>query len=142
MTQANPLWGAPRIHGEMGKLGIAVSERTVSRLLPRRRRPPSQTWRPFLTNHVASLVSMDCLTVPTLTGRVPFVFVLLTHHRPMALTFCDNRVFLTRLAIRHRQGYWRRLMRVRMRRIISRQSRGRIALCARQRFGEVPDGKD
>ena len=51
MTEANPLWGAPRIHGELGKLGIAVSKRTVSRLLRRRRRPPSQTWRTFLTNH-------------------------------------------------------------------------------------------
>src|SRR6266851_3229587 len=81
MTEANPLWGAPRIHGELGKLGIAVSERTVSRLLRRRRRPPSQTWRTFLTNHVASLVSMDFFTVPTLTGRVLFVLVLLTHHR-------------------------------------------------------------
>ena len=59
MTEANPLWGAPRIHGELGTLGIAVSERTVSRLLGRRRRPPSQTWHTFLTNHVASLVSMD-----------------------------------------------------------------------------------
>jgi transposase InsO family protein len=81
MTEANPLWGAPRIHGELGKLGIAVSERTVSRLLGRRRRPPSQTWHTFLTNHVASLVSMDFFTVPTLTGRVLFVLVLLTHHR-------------------------------------------------------------
>jgi len=81
MTEANPLWGAPRIHGELGKLGLAVSERTVSRLLRRCRRPPSQTWRTFLTNHVASLVSMDVLTVPTLTGRVRFVLVLLSHHR-------------------------------------------------------------
>jgi putative transposase len=81
MTEANPLWGAPRIHGELGKLGIAVSERTVSRLLRRGRRPPSQTWRTFLTNHVAFLVSMDFFTVPTLTGRVLFVLVLLTHHR-------------------------------------------------------------
>jgi putative transposase len=84
MTEANPLWGAPRIHGEPGKLGISVSERTVSRLLRRRRRrPPPQTWRTFLTNHGASLVSMDFFTVPTLTGRVLFVLVLvlLTHHR-------------------------------------------------------------
>ena len=62
MTEANPLWGAPRIHGELGKLGIVVSEWTVSRLLRRRRRPPSQTWRTFLTNHVAFLVSMDFFT--------------------------------------------------------------------------------
>jgi putative transposase len=81
MRAAIPLWGAPRIHGELVKLGIAVSERTVSRLLRRRRRPPSQTWRTFLTNHVTSLVSMDFFTVPTLTGRVLFVLVLLSHHR-------------------------------------------------------------
>src|SRR5713101_4841355 len=81
MTTANPLWGAPRIHGELAKLGITVSERTVSRLLRRPRRPPSQTWRTFLTNHVATLVSMDFFTVPTLTGRVLFVLVLLTHER-------------------------------------------------------------
>ena len=67
MATANPLWGAPRIHGELGKLGIEVSERTVSRLLRRPRRPPSQTWRTFLTNHVAALTSIDFFTVPTLT---------------------------------------------------------------------------
>jgi putative transposase len=81
MAAANPLWGAPRIHGELSKLGIEVSERTVSRLLRRRRRPPSQNWRTFLTNHVGALVSMDFFTVPTLTGRVLFVLVLLSHHR-------------------------------------------------------------
>jgi hypothetical protein len=76
MAAANPLWGAPRIHGELGKLGLEVSERTVSRLLRRRRRPPSRTWRTFLTNHVCALVSMDFFTVPTLTGRMLFVLVL------------------------------------------------------------------
>jgi len=81
MAAANPLWGAPRIHGELCKLGIAVSERTVSRLLRRPRRPPSQTWRTFLTHHVATLASMDFFTVPTLTGRVLFVLVVLTHQR-------------------------------------------------------------
>jgi putative transposase len=81
MAVTNPLWGAPRIHGELGTLGIDVSQRTVSRLLRRRRRPPSQTWRTFLTNHVCALVSMDFFTVPTLTGRVRFVLVLLAHHR-------------------------------------------------------------
>src|SRR5467141_1640076 len=62
MATANPLWGAPRIHGELLKLGIDVPERTVSRLLPKRRSPPSQTWRTFLTNHVRDLVSIDFLT--------------------------------------------------------------------------------
>ena len=81
MGAANPLWGAPRIHGELCKLGIDVSERTVSRLLRRRGHPPSQTWRTFLTNHLMSAVSLDFFTVPTLTGRVVFVLVLLSHHR-------------------------------------------------------------
>src|SRR5262249_11887793 len=70
MAAANPLWGAPRIHGELLKLGIVVSERTVSRLIARRKRPPSQTWKAFLDNHVRELVSVDFFTVPTATFRV------------------------------------------------------------------------
>jgi putative transposase len=81
MAAANPLWGAPRIHGELAKVGVDVSERTVSRLLGRARRPPSQTWRTFLTNQLAALVSVDFFTVSTLTGRVLFVFIVLLHHR-------------------------------------------------------------
>ena len=81
MATANPLWGAPRIHGELRTLGVDVSERTVSRLLTRLTRPPSQTWRTFLTNHLASAASMDFFTVSTLTGRVLFVVVVLSHHR-------------------------------------------------------------
>jgi transposase InsO family protein len=81
MATANPLWGAPRIHGELRKLGIEVSERTVSRLLGHRRRRPSQTWRTFLANHRVAMVSMDFFTVPTLSGRVLFVLVLLSHAR-------------------------------------------------------------
>jgi transposase InsO family protein len=81
IATANPLWGAPRIHGELRMLGVAVSERTVSRLLERQPRPRSQTWRTFLTNHLASAASMDFFTVPTLTGRVLFVLVLLSHDR-------------------------------------------------------------
>jgi hypothetical protein len=81
MASANPLWGAPRIHGELRKLGIEVSERTVSRFVRRGQSPPSQTWRTFLANHLSALVSMDFFTVPTLTGRVLFVLVLLAHDR-------------------------------------------------------------
>jgi hypothetical protein len=68
---ANPLWGAPRIHGELRILGVDISERTVSRLLERHPRPPSQTWKTFLSNHLASAASMDFFTVSTLTGRRP-----------------------------------------------------------------------
>jgi hypothetical protein len=87
IAAANPLWGAPRIHGELGKLGIEVSERTVSRLVRRPRRPPSQTWRTFLTNHLPALGSMDFFTVPTVTGRILFVFVVLLHHRRQIVHF-------------------------------------------------------
>jgi transposase InsO family protein len=79
MAAADPLWGAPRIHGELLKLGLEISERTVSRLLPSRRRPPSQTWKTFLDNHVSELVSVDFFTVPNATFRVLFVLVVLAH---------------------------------------------------------------
>src|SRR5262245_61812782 len=87
MATANPLWGAPRIHGELLKLGIDVAERTVSRLMPKRCPQPSQTWRTFLANHVRALVSIDFFTVPTARLRVLFVLVVLAHHRPRAVHF-------------------------------------------------------
>jgi putative transposase len=59
MAQGNPLWGAPRIRGELQKLGIEISERTISRLIPKRRKPPSQTWRTFLDNHFREMISID-----------------------------------------------------------------------------------
>src|SRR5437870_9634220 len=87
MAVANPLWGAPRIHGELLKLGLDVSARPVSRLLPKRRSPPAQTWRTFLTNHIRDLVSVDFFTVPTVRLRVLFVFVVLAHDRRRVLHF-------------------------------------------------------
>ena len=87
MAATNPLWGAPRIHGELLKLGLDVAERTVSRLISKRRPPPSQTWRTFLTNHVWDLVSLDFFTVPTAGLRVLFVLVVLAHHRRRVVHF-------------------------------------------------------
>jgi len=87
MTQANPLWGAPRIHGELLKLGIDISGRSVSRLMPKGRKPPSQTWRMFLDNHFRELVSIDFLTVPTATFRALYVFIVLAHDRRRVLRF-------------------------------------------------------
>ena len=87
MAAANPFWGAPRIHGELLKIGIRVAERTVSRLVPRRRIPPSQTWRTFLTNHVRDLVSLDFFTVPTARLRVLFVLIVLAHQRRCVVHF-------------------------------------------------------
>jgi hypothetical protein len=57
----NPRWGAPRIHGELMKLGIEINEPTVAKYMVRQRKPPSQTWRTFLENHVRNMVSVDSL---------------------------------------------------------------------------------
>ena len=84
---ANPIWGAPRIHGELLKLGLDVSRRTVARLMPRRPTPPSQTWRTFLQNHLTDLVSIGFFVVPTATFRVLYVFVVLLHHRRQVVHF-------------------------------------------------------
>jgi transposase InsO family protein len=81
MSEQNPLWGAPRIHGELVKLGIDVSQATVAKYMARRRRPPSQTWRTFLTNHVHQIVAADFFVVPTATCRLLFVLVVLAHDR-------------------------------------------------------------
>jgi len=81
MSLANPRWGAPRIHGELQKLGFELSESTVAKYMVRHRRPPSQTWRTFLANHAKNLVSSDFFVVPTAFFRVLFVFVILSHDR-------------------------------------------------------------
>ena len=81
MSHANPLWGAPRIHGELRKLGIAVSQSTVAKYMARRARPPSQTWRTFLANHRGQMMAADFFVVPTVTYRLLFVLVILAHER-------------------------------------------------------------
>jgi len=81
MSRANPLWGAPRIHGELLKLGIEVSQTTVAKYLVREGKPPSQTWRTFLENHAKDIIATDFFTVPTATFRVLFVLVVLSHDR-------------------------------------------------------------
>jgi hypothetical protein len=83
----NALWGSPRIRGEMLKLGIEISERTVARLMPKKRNPSSQTWRTFLDNHVKDLVSIDFFLVPTAAFRVLFVLVVLAHDRRRVVHF-------------------------------------------------------
>ncbi len=87
MSLANPLWGAPRIHGELLKLGIEISQTTVAKYMPRRRRPPSQSWRAFLENHLNDMVSIDFFTVPSAAFQVLFVFVVLVHDRRRPLHF-------------------------------------------------------
>ena len=81
LAQENPLRGAPRIHGELLKLGVQVSQATVAKYLAGRGTPPSQSWRTFLTNHVQQIVAADFFVVPTATCRLLFVLVLLAHDR-------------------------------------------------------------
>ena len=87
MCRENPTWGAPRIHGELLKLGINISETSVSKYMVRSRKPPSQTWRTFLENHLTQLVSIDFFTVPTLRFQVLYVFLVLAHDRRRILHF-------------------------------------------------------
>ena len=70
MSTANPLWGAPRIHGELLKLGIDVGQTTVAKYMAKRRGPPSQGWKTFLRNHADGIASMDLFLVPTVSFRL------------------------------------------------------------------------
>ena len=80
MSLANPLWGAPRIHGELLKLGIDVGQTSVAKYMARDRRGPSQGWRTFLRNHADGIASMDLFVVPTLSFR-PLCGILVLRHR-------------------------------------------------------------
>jgi putative transposase len=81
VCSANPLWGAPRIHGELLKLGIEISETAVAKDMVRRGGPPSQSWRTFLLNHVKEAIALDFFTVPTATFKVLFVSIVLSQDR-------------------------------------------------------------
>src|SRR5438046_2613264 len=81
MSASNPLWGAPRIHGELLKLGIDIGQSSVAKYMVRRPQPPSQTWRTFLANHVSQIAAADFFVVPTATYRLLFVLVILAHER-------------------------------------------------------------
>jgi putative transposase len=81
MAQENPLWGAPRIHGELLKLGVLVSQATVAKYLDRPATPPSQSWRTFLVNHCQQIAAADFFVVPTASYRLLFVLVILAHER-------------------------------------------------------------
>jgi putative transposase len=87
LSRENPLWGAPRIHGELLKLGIDIGETSVSKYLVCHRKPPSQTWRTFLENHVQSMVSIDFFTVPTIHFQILYVFLVLAHDRRRILHY-------------------------------------------------------
>ena len=81
ISLANPLWGAPRIHGELLKLGIDVGQTSVAKYMARRRRPPSQGWRTFLRNHADGIASIDLFVVPTISFRLLYGLLVLRHDR-------------------------------------------------------------
>ena len=87
MSAQNPLWGAPRIHGELLKLGFHASQPTVSRYMPQRPPDPDRRWRAFLHNHLHCTASIDFLVVPTLTFKILFVLVVLSHDRRTVVHF-------------------------------------------------------
>ncbi len=88
MIEGNHTWGAPKIHGELLMLGIDISERTVSGLIRRYRpKPPSQTWKTFIKNHMTEMVSVDFLVVPTIRFQLLFVFIVLSHARRRVVHF-------------------------------------------------------
>jgi putative transposase len=84
---ANPLWGAPRIHGELLKLGIEVSQATVGRYLRWRPKDPSPTWRSFLYNHLTDIAAIDMFVVATATFRILYALIILGHDRRKVIHF-------------------------------------------------------
>src|SRR6202171_932437 len=91
MSQANPLWGAPRIHGELLKLGIEVGQATVGRYLPWRPKAPSPTWRSFLHNHMHDIAAVDMFLVVTATFQLLYALVVLDHERRKVIHFDVTR---------------------------------------------------
>jgi len=87
MSRENPIWGAPRIHSELMKLNIKISQASIAKYMARSPKPPSQTWRTFLKNHVSQLASVDFFTVHTVWFEVLFVFIVLTHDRRRVVHF-------------------------------------------------------
>jgi hypothetical protein len=91
MSKENPLWGAPRIHGELLKLGCEIAESTLSKYMIRRRGSPSQSWRTFLRNHADAIAAIDLCVVPTLTFECLFAFLVLGQGRRQLLWFAVTR---------------------------------------------------
>lgn len=87
MSIANPLWGAPRIHGELLKLGIEIGQTSVAKYMARRRAPPSQGWKTFLRNHADGIAAMDLFVVPTISFRLLYGLLIMGHGRRQILWF-------------------------------------------------------
>ena len=85
MSIADPLWGAPRIHGELLKLGIEIGQTSVAKYMARRRGPPSQGWKTFLRNHADGIAAMDLFVVPTISFRLLYGLLIMGHGRRQIL---------------------------------------------------------
>ena len=100
MSSANPLWGAPRIHGELLKLGIEVSQATVAKYMVRRRGIPSQNWRTFLRNQAEGIAAIDMFVVASASFQLLYVMIILAHDRRKivrtAITEHPTAVWLSR----------------------------------------------
>jgi len=88
VSLANPLWGAPRIHGELLKVGIDVAQSTVAKYMVKGRWPPSQSWKTFLRNHADGIASADFFVVPTAAFKLLYAFVILSHDRRRLVHIC------------------------------------------------------
>jgi hypothetical protein len=87
MSIANPLWGAPRIHGELLKIGIEIGQTSVAKYMVKRREPPSQGWKTFLRNHADGVAAMDLFVVPTISFRLLYGLLVVGHGRRQILWF-------------------------------------------------------
>jgi putative transposase len=88
LSEANPFWGAPRIHGELLNLGFEISEKSVSGIIRRDSpKPRSQTWKTFIKNHTLDMIAVDFLVIPTIRFKMLFVFVVLNHDRRKVIHF-------------------------------------------------------
>ena len=87
MSVANPLWGAPRVHGELLKLGINIGQTSVAKYMVRRRHPPSQGWKTFIRNHADGIAAMDLFVVPTISFRLLYGLLIMGHGRRQILWF-------------------------------------------------------
>jgi transposase InsO family protein len=87
MSRANALWGAPRIHGELLKLGFEVAQSTVARYMFRRSRPPSQGWQTFLSNHADGIAAIDLFVLPTIAFQILHCLVIVRHGRRLWVSF-------------------------------------------------------
>src|SRR5690348_8725300 len=92
MSLANPLWGAPRIHGELLKLGIEIGQTSVAKYMARKRAPPSQGWKTFLRNHADGIAAMDLFVVPTISFRLLYGLLIMGHGRRQILWFGVTRI--------------------------------------------------